>query len=231
MKKLVKVEKMLVKAVEELDEDKVMKLVDMALNNGIKPLAVLDLIKTGVERVGKLYENKKYFIADLIMAGLIFREVLELDQIKETFHRNTDKKLGKVVIGTVKGDLHDIGKDLFIGMMKANGFETVDLGVDVSKEKFVESVLKEKPDIVGLSGVLTFTLNSMKETVDALIEAGVRKNIKIILGGNHLTKESCEYIGADFFTNDASIGVEFCKRIMTNNMNYEELRNGTANLS
>jgi len=230
VKKLVTVDKLLIKAVEDLDEDRVMKLVDIALNNGIKPLAVLDLIKIGVERVGKLYENKKYFIADLIMAGLIFREVLELDRIKEQFQRDTSKKLGKLVIGTVKGDLHDIGKDLFIGMMEANGFETVDLGVDVSKEEFVKSVLAEKPDIVGLSGVLTFTIKSMKDTVDALVEAGVRNDVKIILGGNHLTKESCEYIGADFFTNDASVGVEYCKRLMIN-LNREEYGNGVANLS
>lgn len=231
MKKLITVENVLVKAVENLDEDKVLKLVSRALNAGMEPLTVLNLVKVGVERVGKLYEDKKYFIADLIMAGLIFREVLELEPIKGQFHSDTDKKLGKLVIGTVKGDLHDIGKDLFIGMMEASGFEAVDLGVDVPKEKFVESVIKYKPDIVGLSGILSFTITSMKETVDALVQAGLRKNVKIILGGNYLTEEVCKYIGADCFTNDASTGVALCKNMIFKNLNQKEFQNGIANLS
>jgi len=214
VKNLITLEDLIIKSVEELDEEKVMKLVNRALNTGMEPFTLLDLIKEGVKRVGKLYENQKYFIADLIMAGLIFREVLELERIKEQFYNNANMKAGKIILGTVKGDLHDIGKDIFKGMMEANGFEAIDLGVDVRKEDFVKCALEQKPDIIGLSGVLTFTVKTMKEVVDAFSETGIRKDVKIILGGNHLTKETCDYIGADCFTNDASLGVKLCKKML-----------------
>ncbi|ADL07556.1 cobalamin B12-binding domain-containing protein [Thermosediminibacter oceani] len=214
MKNLISVEESIIKAVEELNETKVIRLASKALNAGMDPLFLLDLIKEGVKRVGKLYEDQKYFIADLIMAGLIFKEVLELEKMKLKFQRKSNEILGRVIVGTVKGDLHDIGKEIFEGLMKANGFEAIDLGVDVSKEVFTKSVIKYKPDIVALSGVLTSTIDSMKEIVDALVEAGVRNDVKIILGGSHLTKEACDYIGADFYTNDASEGVRLCKQML-----------------
>lgn len=214
MRNLITLEDMIIKSVEDLDEDRVMKLATRALNSGMEPLTLLDLVKEGVKRVGILYENQKYFIADLIMAGIIFKEVLELEKVKQQFHYDDNKKMGKMIIGTVRGDLHDIGKDIFRGMMEANGFETIDLGVDVTKEEFLKGAIEHKPDIVGLSGVLTSTIEAMKEIVDAFVTAGIRKDVKIILGGNHLTKESCDYIGADCFTNDASLGVKLCKKML-----------------
>ncbi|WP_203227772.1 cobalamin B12-binding domain-containing protein [Calorimonas adulescens] len=214
MRNLITLDDMIIKSVEDLDEDKVMKLATRALNSGMEPLVLLDLVKEGVKRVGILYENQKYFIADLIMAGIIFKEVLELEEVKQQFYCNSNKKMGKIIIGTVKGDLHDIGKDIFKGMMEANGFETIDLGVDVTKERFLKGAIEYKPDIVGLSGVLTSTIDSMKEIVDAFVDAGIRNRVKIILGGNYLTKESCDYIGADCFTNDASLGVKLCKEML-----------------
>ncbi|TYP57562.1 cobalamin B12-binding domain-containing protein [Thermosediminibacter litoriperuensis] len=214
MKNLITVEDLIIKSVEELDEEKVIRLASKALKAGMEPLFLLDLIKEGVKRVGKLYEDQKYFIADLIMAGLIFKEVLELEEMKVQFRRRNSKILGRVIVGTVKGDLHDIGKDIFKGLMEVNGFEAVDLGVDVSKEVFAQGVIKYKPDIVGLSGVLTSTIDSMKEIVDTLVDAGVRNDVKIILGGSHLTKEACDYIGADCYANDASAGVKLCKQML-----------------
>ncbi|NLZ54838.1 MAG: cobalamin-binding protein, partial [Thermoanaerobacteraceae bacterium] len=185
-------EELIIKAVEELDEDKVINLAGIALNDGMEPFYLLNLIKEGMNRVGKLYEDKQYFIADLIMAGLIFKEVLKLDKMVAQFHNDSAKKVGRLLIGTVKGDLHDIGKDIFRGMMEANRFDVIDLGVDVPKESFVQGVEKYEPDIVGLSGVLNFTIETMKNTVDALREAGLKDNRLVILGGNHLTKEACE---------------------------------------
>lgn len=214
MKNIITLNDLIIKAVEELDEERVIKLASKALKSGMDPLFLLDLIKEGVKRVGKLYEEQKYFIADLIMAGLIFKEVLELEEIKAQFRRKSDEIEGKIVVGTVKGDLHDIGKDIFKGLMEVNGFEVIDLGVDVHEDAFVKSVIKYKPDIVGLSGVLTTTVESMKDVVEALVQAGVRNSVKIILGGNHITREACEYIGADSFTNDASEGVKICKRLL-----------------
>lgn len=224
-------EELIIKAVEELDEDKVINLASRALNDGMEPFYLLDLIKEGMNRVGKLYENKQYFIADLIMAGLIFKEVLKLDKMVAQFHNDNAKKVGKLLIGTVKGDLHDIGKDIFRGMMEANRFDVIDLGVDVPKELFVQGVEKYEPDIVGLSGVLNFTIETMKNTVDALKKAGLKDNRLVILGGNHLTKEACEYIGADYYTNDASIGVKYCKKWIKEKYQTRSINHGITNLS
>ena len=216
-----RMKELIIKAVEELDEDKVVKLAKRALNDGMEPFYLLDLLKEGMNRVGKLYEDKQYFIADLIMAGLIFKEVLKLDKMTAQFHNDNSKKMGKLLIGTVKGDLHDIGKDIFRGMMEANHFDVIDLGVDVSKESFIQGVQKYDPHIIGLSGVLNFTIEPMRETVSALKEAGLRDDLLVILGGNHLTKEACEYVGADYYTNDASVGVKFCKEwIKTKNREF-----------
>lgn len=224
-------EELIIKAVEELDEDKVINLAGIALNDGMEPFYLLNLIKEGMNRVGKLYEDKQYFIADLIMAGLIFKEVLKLDKMVAQFHNDSAKKVGRLLIGTVKGDLHDIGKDIFRGMMEANRFDVIDLGVDVPKESFVQGVEKYEPDIVGLSGVLNFTIETMKNTVDALREAGLKDNRLVILGGNHLTKEACEYIGADYYTNDASIGVKYCKKWIKEKYQMGSINHGITNLS
>lgn len=224
-------EELIIKAVEELDEDNVIKFASQALDDGMEPFYLLDLLKEGMNRVGKLYENKQYFIADLIMAGLIFKEVLKLDKMVAQFQNGNANKIGKLLIGTVKGDLHDIGKDIFRGMMEANSFQVIDLGVDVPKEAFVQGVEKYDPDIIGMSGVLNFTIETMKSTVDALKEAGLRENRLIILGGNHLTKEACEYIGADYYTNDASVGVKYCKEWIQKKHQMGSINHGVADIS
>jgi len=200
----------LAKHVEELNEDKVLELAALALDKGMEPQPLLEIINEGMNRVGKLYEEKNYYIADLIMAGIIFRDVLELDKMAEHFKSDYNRKIGRVILGTVQGDIHDIGKDIFKGMLEANAFEVIDLGVDVSKEIFLHRVMEDKPDILGLSGVLTYTIESMKEVVDTLREAGLRDKVKIIVGASHITPESCKYIGADDFANDASVGNRIC---------------------
>ncbi|NLL57614.1 MAG: cobalamin-binding protein [Firmicutes bacterium] len=204
------VKKELINAVEQLNEETVLKLSEEALAAGMEPFDLLEVVKEGMLGVGRLYEQKVYFIADLIMAGIIFKEVLELDKMTEQFHSNNSRKVGTVVVGTVSGDLHDIGKDIFRGMMEANCFEVIDLGVDVPKELFVKKVMEYKPDILGLAGVLTCTTDAMKDVVYALKEAGIRHRVKVIVGGKHLTADACRYIGADGYANDASDGVKLC---------------------
>ena len=211
MEDLKKMEGQIVALVEKLDEEGVIRLANQALNAGIEPLRLLELIDEGMNRVGQLYECKEYFIADLIMAGLSFKDILKLEKMTAHFHRSHTKRIGKILIGTVKGDIHDIGKDIFRSMAEANGFEVLDIGVDVPKELFVSKVLENKPDILGLSGVLTNTIEAMKEVVDALVEAGLRDTVKIIAGGNYLTEDACRFIGADSFVNDASSGVKRCR--------------------
>lgn len=210
MKDFSNLQEEIIHAVEQLQEDTVLSLAEQALREGMEPLSLLEAVNEGMHKVGRLYENKTYFIADLIMAGIIFKEVLELDEMREHFLGNTTKKIGKVVVGTVRGDLHDIGKDIFRGMMETNCFEVIDLGVDVPKEAFIKKVQEVKPQIIGLGGVLTYTTDAMKEVVDALKEAGLRDEVKVIIGGNHLTEEACIYIGADAFANDATQGVRRC---------------------
>lgn len=202
---------LLIQYVEQLDEEKAVQLAEELLNEGMDPLHLLELVNEGMGRVGKLYEDKDYYIADLIMAGLIFKQVLGLDKMSAHFDTKHAKKLGKVLLGTVKGDIHDIGKDIFRGMLEANGFEVIDLGVDVPKETFIKKVEEHRPEIVGLSGVLTITVDAMKEVVEALVAAGMREKVKVIAGGNHLTYETSKYIGADNFVNDASDGIKVCK--------------------
>ncbi|MBB6217347.1 methanogenic corrinoid protein MtbC1 [Anaerosolibacter carboniphilus] len=214
MDNLMKLKESIIEYVEQLDEERVTELAAKALDAGIEPLDLLEIINEGMGRVGQLYERKDYYIADLIVAGLIFKEVLELDKMKEHFQSTDRKRIGKVVLGTVKGDIHDIGKEIFKGMLEVNGFEVIDLGVDVSKELFVKKVIDHKPDIVGLSGVLTYTVDSMKEVVDAFTEMGIKNGVKIIIGANHITKDICNYIGADSFANDASEGVKICQNWM-----------------
>lgn len=206
----------IIDAVEQLEEDTVLSLSEQALRNGMEPLALLETVNEGMHRVGKLYENKAYFIADLIMAGIIFKEVLGLEGMKKQFQKNMQKQIGRVVLGTVRGDLHDIGKDIFRGMMETNMFEVIDLGVDVPAETFVKKVIELKPDILALSGILTYTTDSMKEVVEALKEAGVRDQVKVIIGGGHLTPETCAYIGADGYATDASGGVRQCVHWINN---------------
>ena len=210
MKDFSEMKELLVRNVEQLDEENSLRLAKKALVEGIDPIYLLDLMNEGMKRVGKLYDCKDYYIADLIMSGLIFREVLELEEMTDFFHGTYDKKTGKVVIGTVKGDIHDIGKDIFKYMLEAYGFEVIDLGVDVSRELFVKSVEKHNPDIVALSGVLTSTVDEMKEVVNSLQNANLRDNVKIIIGANHLTHDAFRFIGADSFATDASVGAKWC---------------------
>lgn len=207
-----KLKEELINAVQELDEDRVLQLSEEALRLGVEPLLLMEAINAGMLAVGQLYEEKTYFIADLIMAGLIFKEVLGLEEMTTLFQIERQRKNGKLVLGTVHGDLHDIGKDIFRGLMEANSFEVIDVGVDVPKEAFVKKVIEHRPGILGLSGVLTYTVEAMKEVVDALAEAGLREQVKVIVGGGHLTPASCAYIGADSYANDALVGVNCCLR-------------------
>ncbi len=211
MADLLRKQKLIIESVEQLNEEKVVQLASEVLNEGLGPVDVLELINEGMNRVGKLYESKEYYIADLIMAGIIFKEVLELDKMNEHFHSRKHKKIAKVILGTIKGDIHDIGKDIFRGMLETSSFEVIDLGVDVPKEVFIKKVMDYQPDIVGISGVLTSTLEAMKEVIEGLDETGLRDKVKIIVGGNHLNEDACKYIGADGFANDASVGVKVCR--------------------
>ncbi|MBO7700847.1 MAG: cobalamin-dependent protein [Eubacteriaceae bacterium] len=193
----------------DLDEEAVLEAIDgIVAANGDGLAAVADLQK-GMDKVGELFENGEYFVGDLIFAGEILTEAI--GKLKPILSAGTGDKMGSIVLGTVHGDLHDIGKNIFKNMVEIAGFEVYDLGIDQSPEAFVEKIKEVKPIIVGMSGVLTLALDSMKDTVDAIKAAGLRDNVKIIIGGNPVTKEACEQIGADAFTTNAAEGVKICK--------------------
>ncbi|WP_407313551.1 B12-binding domain-containing protein [Desulfosporosinus sp. SB140] len=210
MKNSFQFKELLVDCVEQLEEKKVLELANQALDQGMNPLALINLIIEGMNRVGKRYECKDYYIADLIMAGIIFREVLGLNKIITYSQNCYNNKSGKVLIGTVKDDIHDIGKEIFRALLETHGFEVIDLGVDVPGETFVKKAEEYQPNIIGLSGVLSSTLDQMKQVVDAFVRAGLRDKVKIIAGANYLNAHGCSYIGADGFATEASKGVEIC---------------------
>src|SRR5690554_5727075 len=145
----------LVKAITELNEEKVLKIIKAELEKGTDSNELLSVLQQGMDNVGALYEKSEYFIADLIMSGIIFREVLDLEAMR--FHKDYvgEKPVGTIILGTVRGDLHDIGKDIFKDLANSAGFQVYDLGVDVDPKKFVDKYLETKADIVGMSGVLS----------------------------------------------------------------------------
>ena len=200
-------------AVGELDEEKVMSMLNelVALHPSEEDaqLAVA-ACQSGMAVVGDLFEQGEYFVGDLIFAGELLTNAIET--LKPVLGNGSATSIGTIVLGTVAGDLHDIGKNIFKSMSEAGGFNVVDLGIDQPAAMFVAKVKELKPAIVGMSGVLTLALEAMKETVDALKEAGVRDSVKIIIGGNPVTKEASEQIGADAFTTNAAEGVKICQR-------------------
>lgn len=197
----------LLKAILDLDEGKALEITDNLLASGVDPLRVLDCVKKAADEIGKKFESGEYFIADLVMAGEILKSISEkvTPRLKEMGRFR--EIIGKLLIGTVEGDVHDIGKNIVITMAEAAGFEVVDLGVDVPPQRFVEAIRQHNPDIVGMSGLLTLAIESMKKTVDAIRDAGLREKVKVIIGGGRVDQYACEYVGADAWTNDAATGV------------------------
>jgi len=201
-------------AVVNLDIDGVKKACKEAVDAGIPAYrAVTEGMAKGMEVVGQKYEANEYFLAELIMAGETMKEGVA---VLEPYLKAGDvKTIGKVVIGTARGDLHDIGKNVVVTLLNAAGFEVIDLGVDVPPEKFVEAVKKNKPNIVGISALLTTTMVEMDNVVKALKEARLRDKIKIIIGGAPITPEYAKKIGADAAAKDAVEGVNTCKAWVT----------------
>ncbi len=196
-----------VNAILELEEEKALKIAREKLEAGEDPLKILDDLKVAAEKVGEKYEKGEFFVADLVMAGEIMKEVSELVRPKLKELGKAREPVGKLVIGTVEGDIHDIGKNIAVTMAEASGFEVIDLGVDVPPQKFVEAIKQHNPEVVGMSGLLTLAIESMKKTVDAIKEAGLRDKVKIIIGGGRVDEYAKEYSGADAWTNDAAKGI------------------------
>jgi methanogenic corrinoid protein MtbC1 len=200
----------LVKALVDLEEKEVLRIVEERLSTGENPLKILDDSRYALEIVGKRFEAGEYFIPELVYSGEILREITEMVKPKLTGAAQV-KRLGKFVIGTVAGDIHDIGKNIVAFMLDVNGFEVYDLGIDVPAQKFVETIGETKAEIVGLSGFLTLAFDSMKETVGAITAAGLRDKVKIMIGGGQIDDEVRKYAGADAYRPDAMAAVSLAK--------------------
>ena len=201
----------LVKTLADLKEQEVIKIVQDRLNAKEEPLKILEDAKKGMEIVGKRFASNEYFIPDLVYSGEILKSVTELVKPKLTKSAES-KKLGKIVFGTVAGDIHDIGKDIVVFMLDINGFEVHDLGIDVPVQKFVDKIKETGASIVGLSGFLALAFDSMKQTVDAIKAAGLRDNVKVMIGGGQMSDEIKNYTGADAYGKDAMAGVTLAKK-------------------
>jgi dimethylamine corrinoid protein len=198
-------------ALAELDEPKALELVDeiVAESPGSAGEAI-DAIQAGMNEVGRRFQDGDYFLAEMIFAAEVVRQAMP--RLTAVIAAGDRKSLGRVVLGTVKGDLHDIGKNLISVMMTAVGFEVVDLGIDAPPQRFVQAIIDKEPLIVGLSGLLTLSVESMVDTVAAIQEAGLRDKVKVIIGGNPVTEHIHGIVGSDAWTNNAAEGLDICKR-------------------
>jgi len=197
-------------AITNLEEEKVLKLVKEKLEAGEDPIKLLEACRIGMSKIGgEAGEGGTIFLTDLIMAGEIFNEAMEI--LTPKLVSSSIISLGKVVIGTVEGDIHNIGKDIAINFLKAEGFEVIDLGVDVPPQKFVDAIKEHNPPIVGMSGLLTLSIEPMKESIEAIAAANLRDKVKVIIGGERTDEVVCKHVGADAWVNDAIDGVKIIK--------------------
>jgi len=201
----------LITALADLKEEEALKIVEEKLNASEDPFKILEDIRLGMEIVGNRFAKNEYFISDLLYAGEILRVVTE--KVKPKLAKAKEAKLlGKVIIGSVAGDIHDIGKNIVVFMLEVNGFEVHDLGVDIPPEKFVEKIKETGATIVGLSGFLALAFDAMKETVQAIKDAGLRDKVKVMIGGGQINEDIRKYTGADAYGKDAMEGVSLAKK-------------------
>jgi 5-methyltetrahydrofolate--homocysteine methyltransferase len=200
-----------VDAITEMREGEALALAKQMLDDGADPLTILDDCRAAMETVGRRFELGEYFLPELVLAGEMLKQLSGL--VKPHIQQTSEtKKRGKVMMGTVKGDIHDLGKDIVVFMLEANGFEVYDLGVDVPTQTFVDRIRELKPDVAGLSGLLTVAADSMKQTVEAIRAAGLRDSVKIMIGGGVIDDHVRLYAGADAFGADAMAAVSLAKQ-------------------
>jgi methanogenic corrinoid protein MtbC1 len=203
--------KELVNAIADMREAQTLKLVKEMVEGGSEPMAILGAAREAMDVVGKRYEEGAYFLPELMLAGEMLNQITDI--LKPELAKLPEiERHGKVLIGTVAGDIHDIGKNIVTFMLDVNGFEVLDLGVDVPPQKFVEAIQDFQPQVVGLSGFLTLAFDAMKETLEAIEAAGLRDKVKIMIGGGQINEDIKEYTGADAYGNDAMAGVSLAKK-------------------
>ncbi len=203
----------LLEAIIELDEENAYKLVHKLIEEGVNPNDIIEILRKGVEIVGDKFNSKDYFLTELVMAGEIFSQSAEIlgPHMKKVTEENSGN-LETVVVGTVEGDVHDIGKNIFITLLKSAGYNVIDLGVNIPPDKFVEKVKETGAKVIAYSGLLTVALEAMSATTKALEDAGLRQNLKIIIGGLPVDELWMKEAGADAFTDNAFEGVKIVNK-------------------
>lgn len=202
----------LVEAMTELNEENVMKYVQLMIDAGSSVNAIQMSLNIGITNVGKRFENGDYFIADLIVSGMIYRDALRL--LMPSMSGIRTMPIGRVVIGVVQGDIHDIGKDMVVSLLRAEHFEVIDLGVDVKPERFAYAIRTYRPDVLLMSGVLSLARESMKNTMDLLEAEGLRSQVPVFIGGLCAGEYQQKWLGADGWAYDPLETVAFCKRVV-----------------
>ncbi|MFP5211201.1 MAG: corrinoid protein [Acidobacteriota bacterium] len=196
------------------DAKKAHAATEVALAAGAQPMELIaDSMVPAMNEVGRLFEAEEYFVPELLLAGRAMKSAMEL--LRPLMIASGQKLSTRIVIGTVKGDLHDIGKNIVASMLEGSGFEVIDLGADVSPENFVAAVEERKPQVVCMSALLTVTMPAMKTTIDALVSAGLRKQVKVLIGGAPVTSQYAREIGADGYSENASGAVSLVKSLLT----------------
>ena len=204
---------LLSQAIDQGDREKTVQLTTEALNTGV---GSQDIIAHGLQAsmavVGEKFSSGEYFLPDMLMAARAMKAALEI--LQPLLEKTGMPTIGKVVIGTVAEDIHDIGKNIVATFLNGSGFEVFDLGVDVSDQKFVEEVRQKKPDILGLSSLVSTTMPAMGSIIKALEEAGLRSGVKVVIGGAPVTQRFAEHIGADAYAGDGGKAITVCKKLL-----------------
>ena len=202
----------LIQAMADMQEAKALQEAKRLLDEGVEPMIILNACSTAMQTVGARFETGEYFLPQLIMAGEILKQISEVIKPHIQEHEKSTSGQGRVLIGTVKGDIHDIGKNMVTFLLEANGLEVKDIGIDQQPDRFVEVMRQFQPDVVGLSGLLTMAFESMKETVLAIENAGLRNSARIIIGGAQVSEQVRSYTGADAFAPHAFAGLRIIRQ-------------------
>jgi Predicted cobalamin binding protein len=204
--------KKLIEAMANLDEDVVLSEVKELLSQNMSSLDIIANLQEGMNTVGKRFEEKEYFLSELIMSAEVFNEASALLGVDVT--SSNSSKYGNFIIGTIYDDIHDIGKNIVATVMRSNGFNVIDLGVDVPTEKYIEAIKQHNPKVVAISCLLTTCFDNMKECIKAIEDAGLRKDTKILIGGGPVDDATCKYVNADTLAKNAQQTVDYCKKLL-----------------
>jgi len=199
-------------AMADLDEEKTLRLVKERILAGYTSLEIIESCRQGVEVVGEKYSDSHYYLSDLIMSEEILKEVMHI--LEPYIPLNSSNQGMSIVMGTIEGDIHDLGKNIIIYLLRSSGFQVHDLGVDVTPERFIQAVNETKASILGISVLLSFCVASIKRVVDLLVDAGLRDKVKVIVGGYPVNQAVKEFTGADFYANDVTEALKIYREIL-----------------